>query len=492
MQTRSTLPLLAAAAVLIAWGAPAAPDEAPASDFEYKMQDGAVKLTKYKGKARNLVIPEKIENAPVTELGESMFHGNTSLVRVSIPDTVTKIENYAFGDCLNLESVKMSKNLETLVYASFYRCPKLKEISFSKRIAHLGTVIFRHCGSLDTLITDDGEQLLKVGRDVRDKYTVPASIREVVVNAFSGSQVKRVVFEEGTTHIQRSAFSDCGNLTSLTLPKTLEVIGDGAFDCGPSLKEVIFLGDCPANGKDLFKGSPNVTVYYNPSAQDWEPDAGGKWAGQGVPLRPLDKAKLAALKLPPPPPAAAPAVAAAPQSSIANRQSPIANPMPAAEFDALYAEKSPQFPPALQRLHGIFTNETTKIDLDRVRGHAAALGDYAAGLDRLPALYAQKADVDGVVAAKAAKELTFRGEVDTSGARPEIAALAAAYSKRCAAADAKAADALAALASKYINALNANVRDLLMKNDLQTASLYKLETDAADRARYAAQTGKSN
>ena len=166
------------------------------------------------------------------------------------------------------------------------------------------------------------------------------------------------------------------------------------------------------------------------------------------------------------------------------------NTMPAAAFDALYAEKFPQFPPALLKLHTIFTNETVKIDLDRVRGHAAALGDYAANLNKLTPVFIQKADLEGVKAVEAARELTFRGEVDTSGACPEIAALVAAYAKRCAAADAKAADALAALTVKYINVLTASLRELLQKKDLQTAELYKLEIDAADRARYATQTGK--
>ena len=46
---------------------------------------------------------------------------------------------------------------------------------------------------------------------------------------------------------------------------------------------------------------------------------------------------------------------------------------------------------------------------------------------------------------------------------------------------------MAVLVGKYINALNANVRDLLMKKDIPTAELYKLEADAADRARHAAQ-----
>ena len=492
MPARFMLPILAAAA-LVSWNAPAAPKEAPASDFEYKRDGKSVTLTKYKGNASELIIPEKIDKFTVTELGEKLFEKNTSLVRVSIPDTATRLGESVFDGCTNLESVKMSKNIERMGTASFRGCSKLTEISFPKKLA-VGIWMFNGSDSLGTLITGDGAQLLRIGMDIHE-YTVPASVRDVERCSFENAPIERVVFEEGTVHLRRGAFYNCRKLTSVTLPQTLASIQHGAFAYCVSLAEVIFMGNCPTAEDSLFKGSAKVTVYYNPSAKGWKPDGDGKWAEYGVPLVPLDKAKLAKLKLPPPklaapaPAVAAPAAAPAPQAVAIQ---PPANTMPAAEFDALYAEKLPLFPPALQKLHTIFTNETAKIDLDRVRGHAAALEEYATKVDKLPAFFAQKVDLEGVKAAKAAKELTFRGEVDTSDARPELAALAAAYAKRCAAADAKAADAVVALAGKYINALTASLRELLQKKDLPTAELYKLEIDSADRARYAAQTGKRN
>jgi formylglycine-generating enzyme required for sulfatase activity len=167
---------------------------------------------------------------------------------------------------------------------------------------------------------------------------------------------------------------------------------------------------------------------------------------------------------------------------------PPANTMPTDVFDALYAEKFADFPPALKKLHATYTNEVSKLENARTFGYAAALEEYSAGLARLPAVFAQKADVEGVRAVQAAKEKTYGGDIDTESDKPELVALAAAYTKRRAAADAKADDALVTLIGKYINALNANVRDFLQKNDLATAELYKLEADAADRTRHATQT----
>ena len=291
LDTRTLAALLLA---MSAMTATAAPKEAPASDFGYTIQGGEVTLTKYKGKTRDLIIPEKIEDCPVTEFERDLFKENESLVRVSIPNTVVVIGDNVFHGCYNLESVKMSENITSLGFSCFRYCGKLKEISFPKRISILPWA-FAGCDSLGTLITGDGEQLLWGGANVRE-YTTPSSIREAAPSAFDGcSQIKRVVFNEGVAYIEGNTFAVCKNLVSVTLPQTLVGIrGKEVFYECSSLKEVIFMGDCPViDENNLFKNSPNVVVYYNPSAQGWEPDKRGRWEEFDVPLRPLDKSKIA-------------------------------------------------------------------------------------------------------------------------------------------------------------------------------------------------------
>ena len=266
--TARHLPSILAVAAFVSWNALAAPAEAPASDFGYTIKDKKVTLTKYTGDATELLIPEKIEKYPVTELGEKLFEGNASLVRVSIPDTVTWIGNVCFYNCSSLESFKLPKNLYGIGFGCFHGCAKLKDLSFPKRIRVFGA-LFSYCHSLGTLITGDGIQLLKISADVRE-YTVPASIREVAAGALGSQQIESVIFEKGTTHIGLHAFNNSKNLISVTLPKTLEAIRAAFQEC-PSLTEVIFMGDCPKTDKDLFKGTPDVTVYYNPSHGDGSP-----------------------------------------------------------------------------------------------------------------------------------------------------------------------------------------------------------------------------
>ena len=194
--------------------------------------------------------------------------------------------------------------------------------------------------------------------------------------------------------------------------------------------------------------------------------------------------------------AVAPGAAAplAPQSSIANRQSPIANPappsntLPAAEFDALYAAASAKFPADLAKLHATYTNTAVKLDRDRVNIHARALEEYAAGVDRAAKLYASRGDLPGAKAAREAKDNAYRGDAFTDATQPELLALAAAWTKTRADADARHDAQLLDLLGKYANALTGLIKARLQKGDIDGAEPIQLEIDWADRIRHATQT----
>ena len=67
----------------------------PAADFEYEIQGSGVSrtvaITKYKGTAARVVIPDRINGLPVTTIGEEAFSWCDSLTSVSIPTSETQI-----------------------------------------------------------------------------------------------------------------------------------------------------------------------------------------------------------------------------------------------------------------------------------------------------------------------------------------------------------------------------------------------------------------
>ena len=82
----------------------------------------------------NVVVPSAVTipgagKKKVTVLNGSSFVGNNKITSVTLPDTITKIEDGAFRDCEKLKSVTIrSKKLKKIPAKCFENCNKLKTI----------------------------------------------------------------------------------------------------------------------------------------------------------------------------------------------------------------------------------------------------------------------------------------------------------------------------------------------------------------------------
>jgi hypothetical protein len=193
-------------------------------------------ITGYNGYEKSLKIPEMIDGAAVTAIGERAF-AQKQLTSVIIPETVTLIGKDAFmGNALT--RIDIGRNVA------------LEDDSFDSRFA---ACYSGHEKTADTYFSYSGEWLSNadiyrvkiegtggsrtatiVGYAGKEKnIRIPARIGGVPVTAigpaaFSSSGLTRVVIPEGVTTIGKSAFAYCP-LKGLVLPDSLEKIEDDAF-----------------------------------------------------------------------------------------------------------------------------------------------------------------------------------------------------------------------------------------------------------------------
>ncbi len=92
--------------------------------FDYRMENGQVIITAYKGKETTVTIPTEIDGYPVTAIDDHAFQ-NTSVVSVIIPSSVTSVGWFAFYGCFGLEIVAIPSSVTTISYAAFDGCPNL-------------------------------------------------------------------------------------------------------------------------------------------------------------------------------------------------------------------------------------------------------------------------------------------------------------------------------------------------------------------------------
>ena len=84
-------------------------------DYEYEIQNNEATITKYKGTSKDVIIPNKIENIPVTTIRKYAFYNfyNNELTSIVSPETLTTIGKYAFRDNKLITSIVLPDKFRT-------------------------------------------------------------------------------------------------------------------------------------------------------------------------------------------------------------------------------------------------------------------------------------------------------------------------------------------------------------------------------------------
>lgn len=143
----------------------------------------------------------------------SVFQGCTSLRSIRIPKSVTNIESSSeFQGCTSLESVEFAgSGLGRIGAWCFQGCEKLKELTIPDSVISIETNAFAGCTALETI-------------------SVPKAVTYLANGAFSGCKsLKKAELPDALQKIQAKAFANCTALESVTLPDTVQFIAADAF-----------------------------------------------------------------------------------------------------------------------------------------------------------------------------------------------------------------------------------------------------------------------
>ena len=195
------------------------------------------------------------------------------LVNVTIPPTVTKIQDEEFMDCVNLVSVILPESLKEIGEDAFLGCEKLQEINLPSGLTYIAPRAFFECVSLPDPEIPEGiktieretfvecefkgiklpKTLEKIGESAfwyckLETIEIPDKVKEIGSGAFENcEELKHITLPEGLKSIGYGAFSECKKLSAIKFPKGLLSIGDNAFYGCKSLKTV----ELPPNIKSI-------------------------------------------------------------------------------------------------------------------------------------------------------------------------------------------------------------------------------------------------
>ena len=184
----------------------------------------------------------------VTWIGNNAFEQCTSLLSVSLPSTLTSIESVAFTGCNNLRYViceaheppTLGSNVfENSTYSNGYLLVP-NSVAKEKYQAAPGWSNFASISAAEFYTFEkDGIYYCQTGPN-----TVAVCARDANYNSYSGNVTipKSVVYDyHGYTvnEVASNAFRNCTNLTRVTLPETVGLIGNFAFANCPNLNQVV-------------------------------------------------------------------------------------------------------------------------------------------------------------------------------------------------------------------------------------------------------------
>ena len=238
------------------------------SEF-FEIEENRLKL--YSGCTDALCIPSGIDT-----IMEGAFKGNSTLKRVSIPESVQYIDAKAFMDCVSLEEVIfLGNHLEYISYQAFCDCSKLKRISLPEGIIAIPTQCFKGCEALEEINVPITIQLIEaqafVGCTALRSFTFPQNIRTIELEAFRKcNSISEIILPDNIEFLGFRAFYGCNKLSTVTIPGSLKDFvdknneglqyfekknGNNAFEDCVGLRKAIIKEGVMTIPEDFFSGS---------------------------------------------------------------------------------------------------------------------------------------------------------------------------------------------------------------------------------------------
>ena len=250
------------------------------SDYTYNaLDDGTIEITGYSGSAENIVIPAQIDGKSVTrignnafekssakeivipdsvtEIGSQAFSGCGKLTGVSIPNSVTMIRDRAFFDCNSLASITIPDSVTDIELQAFCNCTSLKSVTIPASVTYIGDEAFGYYSDIDgsEIKKVDGFKINYAKNTYGHYYATKNGFSDedcIITNELSDGtleisnyagnsatyEIPGEIDGKKVVRIGDYAFSDCTELTSVTIPDSVTDIRWRAFYNCVSLKSV--------------------------------------------------------------------------------------------------------------------------------------------------------------------------------------------------------------------------------------------------------------
>ena len=227
----------------------------------------------YCGKLNYIEIPKNI-----TVIGAGAFCGCENLNDIEIPDNIVEIGSGAFGGCKNLNDIEIPDSVSKIGGSAF---DGIKTVKIGK-IVESSDGLENDALNCETLIIRDGvKKLINCSGDFLN-VEIPKSVNEIGKGCFYYNRsIKSVTIPEGVKEIGNNCFYECRNLRQVNLPEGLEKIGSRAFGYCTNLQQINLPEGLEKIGSGAFDCAMNLSEIIIPeSVKTIDEYAFGGWSSK--------------------------------------------------------------------------------------------------------------------------------------------------------------------------------------------------------------------
>jgi len=192
---------------------------------------------------------------------------SANITSVDIGNGITSIGNYAFYDHRMIRSVSIPVSVTEIRFSAFSFFQELTEIYIPATVTTIDPLFLQGSASITNIIVDEANTvfssvdgvmfskdmsiLLTCPNGKSGSYTIPESVKIIGEFAFDKcTKLTSVILPSNLTSIKSNGFFFCTNLTSITIPATVTEIGIIAFTNCYNLVEFINLNPTPQTSID--------------------------------------------------------------------------------------------------------------------------------------------------------------------------------------------------------------------------------------------------
>ena len=193
-------------------------------------------------------IEEVIIGEGVTNVGAHVFQDCRNLTKVTLPSTLTRIEEYAF----NLTAINEIKIPSGVNYIGTYALSdtKITSLVIPEGVTWIGCA--SNCSELSEVI-------------------LPSTAKNISSYAFAGcTSLKAITIPSGVNYIDQRAFLDCTKLEVIIVPDGITELPWAVFEGCTNLKSIVLPKSLNTIGREVFLGCINLSnVHFKGTGKEW-------------------------------------------------------------------------------------------------------------------------------------------------------------------------------------------------------------------------------